>query len=124
MTEEAPLTKPSRAYVESDRVEGTAVHDPEGRPLGRIKRLVIEKASGRVAYVVIAFGGSDEDVHALPWARLRYDPGLGGYHADVTETQLREAPPFARQGEHDWTDHAGSDALDAFYSVPPHLRTV
>ena len=44
--------------IESDRVEGTTtVYDPRGKSIGSIKRLMIEKVSGRVAYAVLSFGG-------------------------------------------------------------------
>src|SRR5215471_3324032 len=76
MSDRVDSTRPSRAFIESDRVEGTAIHDSAGRPLGTIKRLIIEKTSGRVAYVVISFGGTDEVPHAVPWGKLQYDVGL------------------------------------------------
>jgi hypothetical protein len=38
-----------KPLIESDRVEGTTVHDPQGNNIGSIKRLMIEKISGRVA---------------------------------------------------------------------------
>src|SRR6476660_7715398 len=94
-------TRPSSAFIESDRVEGTVVYDPDGRRMGSIKRLIIEKVSGRIAYVVISFGEASESAHALPWEKLNYDQNLGGYHTDITEIQLREAPAFARQEDHD-----------------------
>jgi hypothetical protein len=124
MAETASSTRPSRAFIESDRVEGTAVHDPDGKPLGYIKRLIIEKVSGRVSYVVISFGDADESPHAVPWGKLQYDPSLGGYHTDITERQLREAPAFARQEDHDWSDFEGGDELDAYYNIPAHLRAI
>jgi hypothetical protein len=37
-----------KPLIESDRVEGTTVYDPEGDNIGSIKRLMIEKISGRV----------------------------------------------------------------------------
>jgi hypothetical protein len=45
------------AFVGSDRVEGTNVYDPAGNTIGEIKRLMIEKISGRVPYAVMSFGG-------------------------------------------------------------------
>jgi hypothetical protein len=41
-----------RPLIESDRVEGTMVYDPRGNKIGSIKRLMIEKISGLVAYAV------------------------------------------------------------------------
>jgi hypothetical protein len=46
-----------RPLIENDRVEGTTVYDPQGNYIGNIKRLMIEKVSGRVAYAVMSFGG-------------------------------------------------------------------
>ena len=46
-----------KPLIESDRLEGTTVYDPQGNNIGTIKRLMIEKVSGRVAYAVMSFGG-------------------------------------------------------------------
>ena len=46
-----------KPLIESDRVEGTTVYDPNGTSIGSIKRLMIEKISGRVSYAVMTFGG-------------------------------------------------------------------
>ena len=117
-------TRPSRAFIESDRVEGTGVYSPDGRRMGSIKRLIIEKVSGRIAYVVISFGETSDSAHALPWGKLNYDHDLGGYRTDITEIQLQKAPAFARQDDHDWSDLRGRDELDAYYDIPPHMRAI
>jgi PRC-barrel domain len=59
MAEQATMT--GKPLIESDRVEGTTVYDPQGNDIGSIKRLMIEKMSGHVAYAVMSFG--------LAWAR-------------------------------------------------------
>ena len=46
-----------KPLIESDRVEGTTVYDPAGNSIGEIKRLMIEKISGKVSYAVMSFGG-------------------------------------------------------------------
>jgi len=40
-------------FIESDRIEGIPVYSGEGQQIGKIKRLIIDKANGRVAYIVI-----------------------------------------------------------------------
>lgn len=88
---------PSRSIIESDRVEGTAVFDTNAKQIGTIERLLIEKVSGRVLYVDISFGGFlglGEHHYTIPWEKLAYDTGLGGYRTDITEEQIRSAPPF------------------------------
>lgn len=95
---EGPL-KPvaARPIIESDRVEGTAVYDRNNAQIGTIKRLIIEKVSGRVLYVDVTFGGllgMGAHHHTIPWDKLTYDTELEGYHTDITEEQLRAAPVF------------------------------
>jgi hypothetical protein len=56
-----------KPLIESDRVEGTTVCDPQGNNIGSIKRLMIEKISGHVAYAVMSFGsflGMGTEEHA------------------------------------------------------------
>src|SRR4029453_8506533 len=43
--------------IASDKVEGTYVYDAKGEHIGSIERLMIDKISGQVAYVVLSFGG-------------------------------------------------------------------
>ena len=52
-----PQHASSKPVIESDRVEGTAVFDLQGHRIGTIKRLLIDKVSGRVVYVDVTFGG-------------------------------------------------------------------
>jgi PRC-barrel domain len=57
MAQDDPSSGPAHPLIESDHIEGTAVYDVNGKPIGSIKRLVIEKVSGRVVYAVTSFGG-------------------------------------------------------------------
>src|SRR3954462_15560377 len=89
MTEQGAMT--GKPLIESDRVEGTTVYDPQGNNIGSIKRLMIEKLSGRVAYAVMSFGGLlgiGSEEHGIPWSKLTYDTSLGGYRTDISESQL------------------------------------
>jgi PRC-barrel domain len=92
MAQAASSRMTGKPLIESDRVEGTTVYDPRGNNIGSIKRLMIEKISGKVAYAVMSFGGFlglGEEEHAIPWNKLEYDTSLGGYRTDITEQQLR-----------------------------------
>jgi PRC-barrel domain len=107
-----------KPLIESDRVEGTTVYDPQGNNIGSIKRLMIEKISGRVAYAVMSFGGflgMGEEEHAVPWSKLTYDTSLGGYRTDITEDQLRRAPAFTRDRSWDWSDRQRERELHDYY---------
>jgi PRC-barrel domain len=119
MVQSATMT--GKPLIESDRVEGTTVYDRQGNNVGSIKRLMIEKLSGRVAYAVMSFGGflgMGVEEHAIPWSKLTYDPRLGGYQTDITESQLQGAPAFSRDRDWDWTDRNRERELHDYYRAP------
>ena len=75
MVQSATMT--GKPLIESDRVEGTTVYDRQGNNVGSIKRLMIEKLSGRVAYAVMSFGsflgmGGEEHADSMEQIELRY----------------------------------------------------
>jgi sporulation protein YlmC with PRC-barrel domain len=84
--------------ISSRRVEGTPVYDRDGRKLGSIHSVMIEKRSGRVAYAVLSVGGflgMRGHVHPVPWDVLTYDVDLDGYVVDLTFEQLERAPSLS-----------------------------
>jgi hypothetical protein len=92
-----PASSKPKPIIASDRVEGTAVFDSNGSQIGTIKRLLIEKVSGRVLSVDVTFGGFlGVGVHhrTIPWDELTYDTHLAGYRTDITEEEVRNAPAF------------------------------
>ena len=117
-TEQRP---PSNPLIESNRIEGTKVFDPNGHQIGVIHHLVIEKVSGRVVYAVMTFGGFfriGAHPHSIPWEKLRYNLKLHGYQTDITEAQLHAAP--VSYGDEDiWPDQRREKAVRDFWDVPP-----
>jgi hypothetical protein len=118
---DAPGVVTGKPLIESDRVEGTTVYDPNGNNIGTIERLMIDKVSGRVAYAVMSFGGFlglGEEEHTVPWGKLNYDTSLGGYRTDITEDQLRGAPTFYRDSDYDWSDRERERELHDYWRSP------
>lgn len=107
--------------IASDRVEGTSVYGSDGNHIGSIKRLMIEKLSGKVTYAVMSFGGFlglGEEEHTIPWNKLEYDTELGGYRTDITENQLRDAPTFYRENDYRWSDRERERELHDYWKTP------
>ena len=93
--------------ISADKVEGTSVYNREGENLGSIYRVMIDKASGRVVYAVMSFGGFlgiGERYHPLPWSMLTYDSNQGGYVVDLDRDVLEGAPAYAADEMPDWAD--------------------
>ena len=86
-TTDATGVMTGKPLIESDRVEGTVVYDRAGNRIGSIKRLMIDKKTGQVAYTVLSFGGFlglGSEEHTIPWNKLDYDTGLGGFRTKAS----------------------------------------
>jgi hypothetical protein len=121
-TQTATSEMTGKPLIESDRVEGTTVYDSAENNIGSIKRLMIEKISGRVCYAVLSSGflGIGAEEHAVPWNKLTYDTNLGGYRTDITDEQLRGAPAFSRDPNFDWSDRTREQELHEYYGIRPY----
>jgi sporulation protein YlmC with PRC-barrel domain len=108
--------------IAADKVEGTSVYDPNGNKLGSIDTVMIDKASGKVSYAVLSFGGflgMGTSKYPLPWNQLKYDTREGGYVVSVTEEQLKGAPNYDRDTYGDWSDRAWTSRIDDYYGASP-----
>jgi hypothetical protein len=114
---------PFHPVIESDRVEGTAVFNQQGRQIGTIKRLLIEKVSGRVLYVDVTFGGFlGIGVHhrTVPWDKLSYARDLEGYRTDITKEQVQGAPSFCGEGDDEvWPDRKRQQEMRDYWHDYP-----
>jgi hypothetical protein len=111
------------SLIPSDRVEGTAVRRSNGEKIGEIKRVMIDKVSGKVAYAVMKFGGflgMGEKYHPLPWDALTYNTALEAYELNIPDEQLRDAPSYGTSSEFDWGDRERERRLHEYYKVPPY----
>jgi hypothetical protein len=104
--------------IESHRVEGTRVFDRDGKHVGTIDHLVIEKVSGRVVYVVASFGGFLASASASTPS-----PGSGWTTTpSATPTASRSRRPSFRTPPslpHD-ADEEREEMLRAYWALGPH----
>ena len=116
-----PYVTDTASLIASDKVDGTAVYGADGERIGSVKRIILEKRGGRVAYAVLSFGGFmgiGDDYYPLPWEKLTYDESLDGYRIDLTREQIERAPRYADE-DRDWYRDNGRSVYD-FYGVPPY----
>ncbi len=111
----------TRRLIASDKVEGTAVYSTARERLGKIHNFMVNKASGRVDYAVMSFGGIfglGDSYHPIPWEMLKYDTELDGYVVDIDKDQLEGAPSFAAGSYPNWVDPAYGRGIDEYYGGP------
>ena len=104
--------------IPSDEVEGTPVRRPDGEKLGFIDRLMIDKATGQVAYAVLSYDGFlglGEKHCPVPWGDLKYNPQLSAYELDMEVEQLNRA---GSDRNFDWGERTHDQQLRAYHKVP------
>jgi hypothetical protein len=114
--------KETASLIGSDKVEGTAVFGADNERIGEIKRVMIDKISGKVAYAVPSFGGFlgiGEDYYPVPWPALKYDTNLSGYVTGMTQRQLDAAPKYSEATGWNWTRENDKRVYD-YYRVAPY----
>jgi len=108
---------PDHRMISSEDVQGTKVYGLDGKQIGEIDHLMIDKASGQVTYAVMSFGGFlglGHSHYPLPWRALNYDVSLGGYRTSVTEQQLQDAPAFS---DDSWVDREWERRVQQHYGT-------
>ena len=102
---------------------GADVQNPQGQNLGDIKDIVIDRASGRIAYAVVSFGGflgMGEKLFAVPWGAFSQNADKDTFVLDVDKERLKNAPGF---DAHNWPQMASREwvtSLYSYYNVPPY----
>jgi sporulation protein YlmC with PRC-barrel domain len=101
---------------------GHTVENQPGKALGHIEEVVIDAATGDIAYAVLAFGeflGVGGKLFALPWHALQQPGKAKTFQLEMTEEQLKRAPGFDKDQWPDMEERHWQDAIHAYYGQPP-----
>lgn len=103
---------------------GADVENPQGQDLGDIKDVVIDRASGRIAYAVVSFGGflgMGEKLFAVPWGAFSQpSENKDKFVLAVDKERLTNAPGF---DTNNWPQMASQEwvtSLYSYYNIPPY----
>ena len=111
-----------RRTLAASTLTGDQVVDRTGRDAGTIEDLMIDVATGRVAYVVVSFGGLlgvGDKLFALPWTVLRVDEANRRFVVEFTREQLEAAPGFDKDHWPDLGDLEYATGVYRHYGATP-----
>lgn len=109
---------PGPRLMGADTLNGNSVYNTADEDLGDIKEIMLDVASGKVAYAVLSFGGVfglGEKLFAVPWKALKLDTENKRFILDVAKDQLNTAPGFDKDDWPDMTDQTWADSIQNFY---------
>lgn len=114
--------EPSGDLISGLSVSGTDVYNRQAEKLGTIRDVMIDKASGKIAYAIMSFGGFlgiGDRYYPLPWAALHYDTTIGAYVVDLDPAVLEGAPAYGDEETIAWDDADWRRRINDHYGLPP-----
>jgi sporulation protein YlmC with PRC-barrel domain len=108
----------SAASLAGDRVRNSA-----GDDLGKVKEIMIDVPSGKVAYAVLSFGGflgAGDKLFAVPWDALVLDEDEKEFVLDIDKTTLENAPGFDKDNWPDMADPGWGSQIYGHYGIRPY----
>ncbi|CAO3407386.1 PRC-barrel domain-containing protein [Azospirillum largimobile] len=107
--------------IAADDLEDAKLRSPDGKDMGSVSELVIDPATGRIAYAVVELGGflgiGDSDF-PVPWAL--FTPSGDGYVLNVPKDKLTNAPRFDDRNRPNMNDRQWAMAVHTYYGVAPY----
>lgn len=111
----AAIGTPSRASTLIDK----SVKNPQGEDLGKINDIVLDSATGRVAYVVLE---SDDKLFAIPWRS--FAPSATGPELvlNIDKQKLKNAPGFSKNSWPDMANPQWGTEVHRYYGQQPYWQ--
>jgi sporulation protein YlmC with PRC-barrel domain len=114
-------TGPGPELMGADTLLGNDVYNLDGEDLGDIKELMLDMATGKVAYAVLSFGGMlgmGDKLFAVPWAAMTLDTENKRFTLKVPKSALKDAPGFDKDNWPAMSDRTWASGVHKFYGTP------
>src|SRR5258708_1757046 len=98
------LQKTQPLALTASTLKGDKVLNYKNEDIGKVEEIMIDIHTGRVAYVVISFGGLlgvGNKLFAVPWSALQVDTDRKCFLMDANKELLKNAPGFDKNN---WPD--------------------
>jgi sporulation protein YlmC with PRC-barrel domain len=116
-TVDRPASREMAGLYEANDIIGTRVKNVEGKDVGEIDQLLIDR-SGKVSRVVVGVGGVagvGEKKVVVPWSELKFSAGTNGRKPTVMieQAKLEQAPRYERASRSSDAPPAASPRTDS-----------
>lgn len=104
-------------------LDGNNVLSSDGEDIGKIKDIMLDVNSGRVAYAVLSSGGFlgiGDKLLAIPWGALTLDTDNKCFRLAATSDQVRSAPGFDKDSWPTMADATWARGVHQHYNRTPY----
>ncbi len=118
-----PQLKRQPKVMSASTLTGDSVVNMQNEDLGKIEHIMLDLASGRVAYAVLSFGGflgMGDKLFAIPWSSLTVDTENKQLVLNVDKKLLDNAPGFDEEHWPDMADRTWATGINKYYGAKPY----
>lgn len=105
--------------VNADNVIGVGVKNNQNENLGEVEAIMLDKLTGKVAYVVLSYGGflgMGDKLFALPWSIFSYDNTEDCFKIPLNKDQLKNSPGFDKDHWPDMSSTQWRESIQHHYN--------
>ncbi|MDR5746787.1 PRC-barrel domain-containing protein [Caballeronia sp. LZ029] len=114
---------PGPDVMAASTLEDTTVITSDAEDVGKIKEVMVDMRSGRIAYAVLSSGGflgMGDTLRAIPWNALTLDTDQKVFRVDVTAERIKSEPGFDKDHWPAMADSAWGSSLHQYYNRTPY----
>jgi hypothetical protein len=114
---------PGPEIMDAGTLIGDTVVNLDGDELGTIEAIMLDVASGRIAYAVLSFGGflgMGTKLFAVPWGALTLDAIAKRFVFPVSAEKLQKAEGFDKDHWPSMADRTWATDVHDYYDVSPY----
>ena len=118
--------KQSPRFIPTSRLERYDLVNEKGQDLGQVQNFVVDMLTGRIAFVIVAFGGMlgiSDRWFAMPWEIMVWSPEKRKFVVDMPQNVFETAPGMHKDK---WMEEINSDWLAKCYlhfGLAPYWNT-
>ncbi|MFM0598333.1 MULTISPECIES: PRC-barrel domain-containing protein [Paraburkholderia] len=104
-------------------LDGNKVLSSDGEDIGKIKDIMLDVGSGRVAYAVLSSGGFlgiGDKLMAIPWHALTLDTEQKCFTLNMTAERVKNAPGFDKDHWPAMADQTWATSVHQYYGSEPY----
>jgi sporulation protein YlmC with PRC-barrel domain len=117
---------PGPDVMAASSLDSNTVITTDGEDVGKIKDIMLDVRSGRVAYAVLSCGGflgMGDTLRAIPWNALTLDTDQKVFRVDITADRIKSEPGFDKDNWPSMADASWGTSLHQYYNRQPYWST-
>jgi sporulation protein YlmC with PRC-barrel domain len=114
---------PGPDVMAASTLDGDKILSTEGDEVGKVKDIMLDVQSGRIAYVVMSSGGFlgiGDKLLAIPWSALTLDTTRKCFVLALSSERVKNAPGFDKDHWPSMADPTWASTVHEYYGRDPY----